>query len=199
MAGIPAKYAFLSTVGAHPPTILHALDLLGTDEEPGRASNDVIDGWRDEINAAHPKAIQGFSDDSVPWCGLFAAIVTHRAGHGPILNPLWARNWAKFGEPVADNTGTDRNPRLRFVDDREASLGDILVYVRDGGGHVGFYIAEDGAHYHTLGGNQSDSVTITRVAKARCIAIRRAPMTEPPESVRPYYVTASGAVSTNEA
>jgi hypothetical protein len=42
-------------------------------------------------------------------------------------------------------------------------------------------------------------VTITRVTKARCIAIRRAPMTEPPESVRPFYVTASGAISTNEA
>jgi uncharacterized protein (TIGR02594 family) len=198
MAGIPAKYAFLSTVGAHPPTILHALALLGTNELPGGASNAVIDAWADEINAAHPRTIQGFSDDSVPWCGLFAAIVAHRAGEELVTNPLWARNWAKFGEAVAENTGSESNPRLRFVEGRAASLGDVLVYVRGGGGHVGFYIAEDGAHYHTLGGNQSDSVTITRVAKARCIAIRRA-LRVAPASARPYVVTASGAISTDEA
>jgi uncharacterized protein (TIGR02594 family) len=198
MAGIPTKYAFLNTVGVHPPTILHALALLGTNELPGSASNAVIDAWADEINEAHPRTVQGFSDDSVPWCGLFAAIVVHRAGEKLVTNPLWARNWAQFGGSVAGNIGNESNPTLRFAEGRAASLGDVLVYVRQGGGHVGFYVAEDDAHYHTLGGNQSDSVTITRVAKARCIAVRRVLQASPP-SCKPYFVSASGTVSTNEA
>lgn len=180
---IPATYAFLSAIGPMPPTIVQALALLGTNEMPGRDSSDVIESWRDEINAVYREGIQGFSDDSVPWCGLFAAVVTHRAGSVPITNPLWARNWANYGDPVDD-----------------PHLGDVLVFQREGGGHVGFYVAEDADHYHVLGGNQSDSVTITRIAKDRCIATRRAP--EPAlqvASAKGYTVAANGRVSTNEA
>lgn len=197
MPGIPAKYAFLNAVGVHPPTILHGLALLGTNEVPGSGSNAVIEAWRDEINAAHRGAVQGFSDDAVPWCGLFAAIVAHRAGEKLVQNPLWARSWARFGEMVGMNIGNENNPTLRFPE-RAASLGDVLVYVRQGGGHVGFYVAEDETTYHTLGGNQSDSVTIARIAKARCIAVRRAVQIAP-LSCKPYYVTGSGVVSANEA
>lgn len=197
--GIPAKYAFLGTVGSLPRVITHGLTLLGTNEVPGRGSNPTITAWRDELNRAHPGLIQGYSDDSVPWCGLFVALVCHRAGKPTLHNPLWARNWVNFGEPVATNHGSDIRPLLSFEPDAKASLGDVLVFVREGGGHVGFYIAEDGLHYHVLGGNQGDSVTITRVAKARCIGVRRPPMTVPPESMRPYVVSESGEISTNEA
>jgi len=34
-------------------------------------------------------------------------------------------------------------------------------------GHVGFYAGEDATHYHVLGGNQSDSISITRIRKTR--------------------------------
>lgn len=199
MPGIPAKYAFLNTVGVLPRTILHGLSLLGTNEVPGRGSNAAIEAWRDELNAVHPGLVVGFSDDSIPWCGLYAAIVAHRAGKKVVAQPLWARNWARFGEHVAANRGSDARPSLDFEPDARASLGDVLVFVRDGGGHVGFYIAEDTSHYHVLGGNQGDSVTITRIAKARCIAVRRPEMTRPPASMTAYHVAASGAVSTNEA
>lgn len=199
MAGIPKKYAFLSSVGVLPRTITYALALLGTNEVPGKASNAVIESWRDELNKAKPGSVVGFSDDSVPWCGLFAAIVTRRAGKEPVASPLWARNWAEFGTAVATNTGTDAKPKLAFVPGAKACLGDVLVFVRPGGGHVGFYVAEDATAYHVIGGNQSDSVSITRVEKARCIAVRRPPMTTPPASMKPYVVAANGAISTNEA
>lgn len=183
MIGIPAKYSFLSTVGVLPRTILHGLSLLGTNEVPGRGSSAVIEAWRDELNAARPGLIgDGFPDDSVPWCGLFAAIVAHRAGKVVPAQPLWARNWAKFGMAAPS-----------------AALGDVLVFVRDGGGHVAFYIAEDSNNYHVLGGNQSDSVTITRIGKDRCVARRRPEMKIRPRSVQDYHVLASGAISTNEA
>jgi uncharacterized protein (TIGR02594 family) len=176
------KYAWLKTIGLLPRTITYGLALLGTNEVKGSGSNDVIESWRDELNAKYPNLVQGFSDDSVPWCGLFVAIVVERAGKVPIKNPLWARNWGNFGSPSIP-----------------PSLGDVLVFVRDGGGHVGFYIAEDDDCYHVLGGNQSDSVTITRIEKRRCIAVRQPPMQIPPASRKPYFVEPSGQISTNEA
>lgn len=199
MAGIPAKYALLSSVGVLPRVITYGLALLGTNEIPGAGSNPVILSWDNEVNAKFPGKISGMVNDGVPWCGLFVALVTTRAGKTPVTNPLWARNWQGFGEPVGVNRGSESAPRLEFVEGRKASLGDVLVFVRPGGGHVGFYIAEDATAYHVLGGNQSDSVSITRVAKARCIAVRRPPMTTPPASMKPYRVAASGAMSANEA
>lgn len=181
MMTYPKGYEWLGRLGQLPRTIMEGLKLVGVAEVVGRGSNKTIIGWRDELNQAGV-AITGYSDDDIPWCGLFAAIVTHRAGKSPVTGPLWARNWATFGEK-ADH----------------ASLGDVLVFGRDGGGHVGFYIAEDASAYHVLGGNQSNKVCITRVAKARLLAARRPPYNVPPASVRPYRVSGSGALSDNEA
>ncbi|MEG8021785.1 hypothetical protein [Sphingomonas aerolata] len=50
--------------------------------------------------------------------------------------------------------------------------GAVLVFDRPGGGHVGFYVGEDATAYHVLGGNQSNAVTVTRIAKGRLTASR---------------------------
>jgi uncharacterized protein (TIGR02594 family) len=177
----PAGYAWLAQRGQLPRTITEGLALLGVAEVVGRGSNRTIIGWRDELNQAGV-AITGFSDDDIPWCGLFAAIVAHRAGKKVVSAPLWARNWAGFGAGVT-----------------EAGLGDVLVFGRGGGGHVGFYVAEDASAYHVLGGNQGNKVSITRITKARCLAVRRPIYTVKPDSVRAYRVAATGALSRNEA
>lgn len=174
-------YEWLGTIGQWPRTISEGLALLGVTEIVGKGSNKTIIAWRDELNAAGVK-IAGYSDDDIPWCGLYAAIVAHRAGKRVVESPLWARNWQNFG------TATN-----------EPSLGDVLVFIRKGGGHVGFYIGEDATHFHVLGGNQSNRVSIMRIEKDRCIAKRRPIYTNKPESVRPYRLKAGGAVSTNEA
>jgi hypothetical protein len=41
------------------------------------------------------------------------------------------------------------------------------VFTRSGGGHVGLYVGEDATHYHVLGGNQANLVSIMRLAKGR--------------------------------
>jgi uncharacterized protein (TIGR02594 family) len=97
-------------------------------------------------------------------------------------NPLWARNWAKFGNKAL-----------------WAALGDVLVFSRDGGGHVGLYVGEDNLTYYVLGGNQEDQVCIARLAKNRCIAVRHPPWTTEPKDVRPIRLVAAGVLSTNEA
>lgn len=179
---LPAAYAWLTALKPLPRTIAEALGLLGTLEVPGAGSNPTIMGWRDELGAAGI-VVAGYTDDTMPWCGLFAAIVALRAGKPVPAGPLWARNWAKFGARCA-----------------RPALGDVLVFERPGGGgHVGFYVAEDDAAYHVLGGNQGDAVSIVRIAKARCIAVRRPPYQAPPASMRPHLVARGGALSTNEA
>jgi len=181
MNNIPANYAWLSAQGILPKTIQEGLKLLGVAEVVGKGSNRTILDSRDELNLAGVK-IAGFSDDDIPWCGLFAAIVAHRAGKVVVKEPLWARNWVQFGVAAG-----------------AAALGDCLVFVRQGGGHVGWYVAEDDTAYHVLGGNQGNRVSITRIAKARCIAVRRPVYRVPPGSVRPYLVLAAGVLSANES
>lgn len=172
-----SKYNWLTKIGLLPRTISEGLKLLGTVETPGVKNNPVILGWASEVGLD-----KAYSADSIPWCGLFAAVVSKRAGKEVVKDPLWARNWSNFGKASSS-----------------PSLGDVLVFIRDGGGHVGFYIAEDDTAYHVLGGNQGDAVTITRIAKARCIAVRRPAYTIKPDSVKPYFVKAEGTLSTNEA
>ncbi|WP_380873585.1 hypothetical protein ACFB49_42440 [Sphingomonas sp. DBB INV C78] len=201
----PKGYEHLGTLGVLPRVVSEGLKLVGTVETPGAASNPIIMAWRDELNRAG-KPIVGYSNDGIPWCGLYMAIVALRAGKPVVANPLWARNWATFGAAVARNRGTAATPKLEFLPGMAASLGDVLVFVRDGGGHVGIYIGEDGDQakntgaYHVLGGNQSDQVCIRRIERARCIAVRRPPFTSAlPASAKPYRLTAAGAISRNEA
>lgn len=124
-----------------------------------------------------------YNDDGIPWCGLIMAVVAKRAGKPVVEGPLWARNWAKFGK----------------AGDR-AQLDDILVFHRArGSGHVGLYVGEDYCAFHVLGGSQSDDVTITQIARNRCIAIRWPVYRKAPVTAKPVQLAASGALSTNEA
>ena len=162
----------------NPPRVIQeALALYGTREIEGEKHNPVILDWAREVG------IKGYNADEVPWCGLFAAVVVKRAGFAVVAGPLWARGWAAFGQAA------DR-----------ASLGDVLVFARGSGGHVGFYVAEDAKAYHVLGGNQGNAVSITRISKDRLIATRR-PLwkVSQPASVKPRWVEATGALSRDEA
>lgn len=119
----------------------------------------------------------------LPWCGDFAETCIATALPNEILpvNPYFARNWAKWGTPSTP------------------SYGDVLVFERGPkNGHVGFYYAEDKTHFHVLGGNQSNQISVARVAKSRLLA-SRAPLTGGPYRSIKVQVAANGAVSTNEA
>lgn len=175
---LPKKYGWLAKEPG-PKMLVSALAEYGTFETPGAANNPKILGWAREIGGDVAKV---YTADSIPWCGLFVALCAKRAGKALPASPLWARAWATWGE---------KSPK--------AALGDVLVFVRNGGGHVGIYVGEDAAAYHVLGGNQSDGVTIARIAKGRCIAARRSYTVAPPASVRAVQMADSGPLSTNEA
>jgi uncharacterized protein (TIGR02594 family) len=90
-----------------------------------------------------------------PWCGsLVQTAFALTIPSEPLPSNPWAAiNWLKFGVSC--------DPRV----------GAVLVFWRGSPtgwqGHVGFYVGEDATHYHVLGGNQSDQVSVARIAKNR--------------------------------
>jgi len=179
MSNIPTAYMWLKTLQPLPRMIAQALKEYGVLEAQGATDNPVILGWAEEIGA---NVLRLYHADDVPWCGLFMAVVAKRAGKQVPSQPLWALSWTRFGEATTT-----------------PSLGDVLVFRRNGGGHVALYVGEDEQAYHCLGGNQSDSVCITRVAKARLYAARRPDYQVTPATASPYRLASTGGLSHNEA
>lgn len=176
MATIPSKYKYLLSEGA-PKLIVEALKIYGTKEIAGKQHNPVIMGWAKETGLSSV-----YTADEIPWCGLVMAWLCKKTGKPIPVAPLWALNWAKYGEAAP-----------------EPMLGDILSFKRPGGGHVGIYIGEDKDYYHVLGGNQDNAFNITRIAKVRLYAARRHYSIAAPPNVRKIFLNASGIISTNEA
>jgi len=121
-----------------------------------------------------------------PWCGDFVETCIRMAlPDEPLLgalgtNPYWARNWLLFGREMQPITGA------------------VLIFERGSGGHVGFAIGQDDAHFFVLGGNQSDAVTIARIAKSRLLGARW-PSTYPPRLQRlPTMKPGEFLATTNE-
>jgi len=175
---LPSRYAWLAREPG-PKMIVEALKLFGTTEVPGSANNLTIVAWAKEVGG---EVVDVYKADSIPWCGLFMAVVAKRAGKEPPKHPLWALSWSAFGAKAPS-----------------PALGDVLVFTRSSGGHVGLYVGEDPSAFHVLGGNQSDRVCITRIAKARLYAARRPLYCAQPANVRPIHLEATGALSLNEA
>lgn len=174
-----------------PKLVQEGLRTFGVLEAPGSASNPVIIGWAKEVGLH--AGIYPYNSDAIPWCGLWMAVIAKRAGYEPVKQPLWALHWATF---EADSP----NPALGDVLAFTRVVADPRTGKRRTMGHVGLYIAEDDTAYHVLGGNQSDAVSIARLAKNRLYEARRpAWRIAQPASVKPYRITGTGSLSVNEA
>lgn len=171
----PAPAPSPSPTASEPRWMQLARAKLGQREIKGPKHNNWIAGIWGTLGATW------FNNDDTPWCGAFVADCLHRAGRkilGPAEFPR-ALAWAKWGQPCAP------------------TVGAVVVFKREGGGHVGFLAGENEANYYVLGGNQGDMVSIAPIAKARAVAIRW------PHDVglRPAGLPrmSGGVVSTNEA
>ncbi|WP_332657382.1 TIGR02594 family protein [Brevundimonas sp.] len=158
---------------------------VGTREIVGPKHSPVIMAWIQEIGA---KALGvKVNDDETPWCGTFMAWLMKRCGLSTPAIAVRAASWGRAGSWGRELLG----PRL----------GCVLVFTRAGGGHVGLYLGEDATHFHVLGGNQSNSVSVTRIAKNR-LAVGgmrwpKGPDLPPAQIIR---LKPSGApITTNEA
>ena len=124
----------------------------------------------------------------IAWCGAFVGMVVATAlPKEPMpANPLSSRNWLKFGKPLDD-----------------PQIGAIAVFWRGSKngwqGHVGIVVGHDKTHLHILGGNQSDSVSIARIAKTRLLGHRWAVTYQDAPYTALPMTTISASVTTNEA
>ena len=161
-----------------PKILVEAVKHIGTKEIVGKQHNPTILSWAKALGLE-----KVYTNDEIPWCGLFVAYCAHAAGLDVVKHPLWALNWNKYGNVA-----------------KVAMLGDVLTFTRNGGGHVGIYVGEDATHYHVLGGNQNNSVSVSRIAKERLSQARRtAWKIAQPASVRVVHLEAKGVITTNEA
>ena len=170
------------TTASEPAWLRAAREKLGTREAAGAANSPTIMGWAKRLGT---KVLgMAYNADSVPWCGLFVATCLAEDDIPAAPIAVRAKAWATWGA----NLAADR-----------LAPGAVLVFERPGGGHVGFYVGEDPTHYHVLGGNQGDRVSVMRLEKGRCIA-RRWPIGRPVVG-KPVKMTSTAGIPTsrNEA
>lgn len=124
---------------------------IGVRERAGKAINPRIKAYYEE--ADHPYV----KDDAVPWCAAFVGAMLKRAGLKG-TGALTARSYLRWGKPLA-----------------RPQPGAIMVFKRGNSewqGHVAFYVTQDDTHYHVLGGNQGNAVSIARYKKDDLLGIR---------------------------
>jgi uncharacterized protein (TIGR02594 family) len=157
-----------------------ARSFIGLKEVPGAASNPVILQWANDINAP-----AWYDDDSDPWCAVFVnrillACQLPMSGRG--FDLLRAKSFETWGEALP-----------------APALGAILVFSRPEGAHVGLYLGERHDAYRVLGGNQSNAVGETWIAKTRLTAIRWPSSVPLPVGGRIHLKADGSPLSTNEA
>lgn len=120
-----------------PAWLTEARKLMGLKETPGPDSTpEIVQMWRDIKRS-------GIKDDATPWCAAFVGSMLERAG---VKSSRFesAKSYLHWGTLLAAPV-----------------VGCIVIFTRDGGGHVGFAVGRDKAgNLLILGGNQSDAVNI---------------------------------------
>lgn len=160
------------------PWMDYARRQIGIREIPGpRHESKVLAMWR----RIGRWAGIGVATDEVPWCGAFVAdCLLTGAGIKPVKISARAKAWSSWGVPC------------------EPIVGSVAVFGRQGGGHVGFVTGETTTHLRILGGNQSNMVNESMLAKNRLIGCRW-PAGVPQTTKRRWLSGASAPVSENEA
>lgn len=122
---------------------------MGLRETKGPAhSATILQFWKDIKRG-------GIKDDETPWCAAFAGAMLERAG---IKSSRFesARSYETWGQPLKDPI-----------------RGCVVVFSRQGGGHVGFVVGQDKAgNLLVLGGNQGDEVNVRAFPRSRATAYR---------------------------
>jgi uncharacterized protein (TIGR02594 family) len=149
---------------------------LGLRELPGAPTAPRIHKWLADLGA-------WWRDDETPWCGVAVAAWMRSAGHPIPRHWYRAKAWLDWGTPL-----TSPVP------------GCIVVFERQGGGHVGLVVGADArGRLMVLGGNQGNAVTIAPFDRARVSGYRWPPGATMMASAPLPLIASSAASSTNEA
>lgn len=159
------------------PWIVEGMKYVGLKEIPGARHNLTIVNWLKELKA-------WWQEDETPWCGVYVAHCMKASGIGIPKYYMRAKAWA-------DDWGIQiQSP----VD------GCVVVFDRQGGGHVGFLVgrSQDNSLV-VLGGNQGNAVTIAKFDRNRVVGYYWPTNYPIPQTTALSLYDISGATSTNEA
>lgn len=162
------------TVLQEPAWLREARRYIGQREIKGVTHNSLIVSWWKAIKRG------GIKDDETPWCAAFVGAMLESVG---IISSRFesARSYLTWGSKIS-------NPEL----------GCIVVFSRDGGGHVGFVVGRDErGNLLVLGGNQSDEVNVKAFSRERVVGYRWP--TAVPLPVAPLPLLAAAELSRSEA
>ncbi len=156
------------------PWIAKARSYIGTREIKGPKHEPRILSWWKRIKRG------GIQNDETPWCAAFVGGVLEECG---ITSSRFesAKSYLTWGRTLSAPV-----------------YGCIVVFTRDGGGHVGFVVGRDAAgNLLVLGGNQGDAVNIKAFALGRVSGYRWPTGVSLP--IGPLPVLATAEQSRNEA
>jgi uncharacterized protein (TIGR02594 family) len=146
-------------------------------EIPGAPTAPTIRRWLSKLGAR-------WTDDETPWCGVAVAAWMQAAGIKPPAAFYRAKAWLEWGAWCT-----------------APAVGCVVVFEREGGGHVGLVVGKDTAgRLLVLGGNQGDSVKVSPFDPARVASYRWPEFRPVPADAWSLpLVAATGASSRNEA
>lgn len=161
-----------------PQWAVEALKHIGQKEVPGVKSNPwILSLW---ITVT---PWLGNDDSKVAWCGAFMRYCFAAASIAAPKTYYRAKDWLTWGVALVTPV-----------------RGCVVVFSREGGGHVGIVMGEDAAgNLMVLGGNQGDAVNIKPFAKSRVSGYRWPAGVPKPVSPKLPLIASNGKVSTNEA
>jgi len=151
--------------------IAEARKHIGLREVKGGQHNPLIlQFWKDIKRG-------GIKDDETPWCAAFVGAMLERTGVQSTRFES-ARSYLDWG---------------RHLD--APAYGCVVVFTRDGGGHVGFVVGKTpSGDLLVLGGNQGDAVCIRAFPTSR-VSGYRWPVTEFMESRPLPVMSVQGSIS----
>jgi uncharacterized protein (TIGR02594 family) len=156
---------------SEPAWLVEARKHVGLREVPGKTHAPVIQRWLRQFGA-------WWVDDETPWCGTFVAACLEAAGVRRPRNWFRALAWLDFGTPILA-------PRV----------GCVVVFSREGGGHVGFLVGQDEeGRLMVLGGNQGNAVSVAPFERFRVRGYRW-PSSVPAPAAGLPLLASNGAVS----
>lgn len=132
-----------------PLWLIKARTLVGLREIKGaKHAPEIVQMWKDIKRG-------GIKDDETPWCAAFVGSMLERSG---VKSSRFesAKSYLDWGQVISSPV-----------------VGCVVVFTRQGGGHVGFAVGRDKAgNLLILGGNQSDAVNIKAFPVSRVSGYR---------------------------
>lgn len=157
-----------------PPWIDEARKHVGVREIKGPEHEWRIVRWWKAIRRG------GIKDDETPWCAAFVGGCLEACG---VISTRYesAKSYLSWGRKLT-----------------KPLYGCVVIFDRDGGGHVGFVVGKDSlGRLMVLGGNQGDEVNVRAFTSDRVLGYRWPMLAPLPEDITLPTLTA--AATTGEA